>query len=540
MKKQNGSNGIRLMLALTLLLALVLGFCNAWLANLNQDEGWYLHSAQLVARGELPYRDFAFTQAPLMPFAYLGALPFVEQWGVLGGRFYTMLLGLSAAGIAAWAAARMTDSEKGTAALLTFMLLTLNCYHSQYTTLVKTYALCSLLLSGGVLFSTWSGTRHGRLASLLAGVLLALAAGTRISALLFIPVVFIWLLIGSRRGRSVYECLSFAAGAAITLALLFLPFMLAAPDNFRFFNIGYHSSREMAGGMKQLVYKAGFLSRWAGAYTVAFFLAIALMIRRLVRRKSPNRRRLPRGQVDSRGTTWLWIGAAAISLVHIMAPFPYEDYQAAVFPLFAIAIAVGTVRMAFEAIRGKAGMKYFLWGMLAISTVAAFSSPVNQEWFLLGRDRIWWRLKEQPDIVKLQRVGKWLRDESGRRTELLTLDPYLAVESGLRIPNGLAMGPFSYYPELSTAAARKLNVCNREIMEEILRSAEANVAAFSEYSFAIASPGIIPVPEQERRQLFSVLEENYERVGGVENFGQAHTLLKLYRLREDGDSGLLK
>lgn len=527
--KRRGKS-IRLIVALTLLMAIVLAFCNAWFSNLNQDEGWYLNAAQLVARGALPYRDFAFTQAPVMPFVYLGALPFVEEWGLLGGRLFTLLLGLAAAGISAWAAARIAAAEKNAVALLAFMLMALNCYHSQFTTVVKTYALCSLLLSAGVLFSTWSESRHGMLASLLSGVLLALAAGTRISATVFIPIAFIWLLIRAKRGHAVYEGLAFAVGATTTLALVFLPFMLASPDNFWFFNIAYHSSREVGGGLGSLIYKAGFLSRWAGAYSIAFFLSLIIMIRALARRRSLARQRAIRKRSNS-GTAWLWVGGAAMSLLHIMAPFPYEDYQVAVFPLFAIAIAVGSVDTAFEAIRSRHGMIYFLWGMLAISAVAAFSSPVNQDWFLLGRDKIWWRLKERPDVAKLQRVGEWLREESGRRTELLTLDPYLAVESGLRIPKELAMGPFSYYPGISTDAARRLNVCNREIMEELLREGEANVAAFSDYSFSIAAPAITPVAERERRHFFRVLEEKYEEVGEVEDFGQAHTRLRLYRLR---------
>ncbi len=35
--------------------------------RLNADEGWYLYSARLVYRGQLPFRDFSFTQMPLLP-----------------------------------------------------------------------------------------------------------------------------------------------------------------------------------------------------------------------------------------------------------------------------------------------------------------------------------------------------------------------------------------------------------------------------------------------------------------------------------------
>ena len=57
----------------------------ALFGNLNQDEGWYLYAAQRVAEGAMPYRDFFFTQGPVMPYVY-GALEQVwAPMGVLGG-----------------------------------------------------------------------------------------------------------------------------------------------------------------------------------------------------------------------------------------------------------------------------------------------------------------------------------------------------------------------------------------------------------------------------------------------------------------------
>ena len=48
----------------------VLAFAAVWLGGLNQDEGWYLYAARLVGEGKLPYRDFFFTQGPVLPFIY--------------------------------------------------------------------------------------------------------------------------------------------------------------------------------------------------------------------------------------------------------------------------------------------------------------------------------------------------------------------------------------------------------------------------------------------------------------------------------------
>ena len=43
---------------------------SVWLGGLNQDEGWYLYAANLVAEGKMLYRDFFYTQGPLLPIIY--------------------------------------------------------------------------------------------------------------------------------------------------------------------------------------------------------------------------------------------------------------------------------------------------------------------------------------------------------------------------------------------------------------------------------------------------------------------------------------
>ena len=64
-----------------------------WLGGLNQDEGWYLYAANLVAEGKMLYRDFFYTQGPLMPLIYS---PFTFVWdffGLAGARVFTSLFG---------------------------------------------------------------------------------------------------------------------------------------------------------------------------------------------------------------------------------------------------------------------------------------------------------------------------------------------------------------------------------------------------------------------------------------------------------------
>ena len=71
----------------------VLGAAAVWLGGLNQDEGWYLYAANMVADGKMPYRDFFFTQGPIMPFVYSAFVGVWKAWGLLGARLFTLALG---------------------------------------------------------------------------------------------------------------------------------------------------------------------------------------------------------------------------------------------------------------------------------------------------------------------------------------------------------------------------------------------------------------------------------------------------------------
>ena len=120
---------------------------------------------------------------------------------------------------------------------------------------------------------------------------------------------------------------------------------------------------------------------------------------------------------------------------------------------------------------------------------------------MAGRDRIWWRLREESPVAQLRDTAKWVRalntPESG--THLLTQDTYLAVEAGLPVPHGLEMGPFSYYPDWEREKAERLGVMNRDMMLELLKTeTNAPIAALSGYSLSIRSPEVQEVVRDDQ------------------------------------------
>jgi hypothetical protein len=76
-------------------LYLVFSLVYLFLGQANADEGWYLYASKLVYQGNLPYRDFAYTQMPLLPYIY-GLPQIVFTPSIYLGRATSVLFSITA------------------------------------------------------------------------------------------------------------------------------------------------------------------------------------------------------------------------------------------------------------------------------------------------------------------------------------------------------------------------------------------------------------------------------------------------------------
>ena len=257
--------------ALAVFAAAVLSFAAVWMGGLNQDEGWYLYAANLVAEGKMLYRDFFYTQGPLMPIVYSAFTAVWKGFGILGARVFTLSLGFAGVVLACALAARLAPrGRKAAAALTVALLLGSNLYHLYYIAIPKTYALASLFVAVGFFFLSFLPARAGggswarALAfGIGAGLSLALAAGTRISLGILLCTAGTWLLV-SQRWR---ELAAFCVGGFGGLALVYGPFLLDA-DAFAGLVAAqrYHAAR---GGFDP-VWTVGSVSRLVRWYLPVF------------------------------------------------------------------------------------------------------------------------------------------------------------------------------------------------------------------------------------------------------------------------------
>lgn len=509
--------------------ALFLTAAAVWLTPLNQDEGWYLYAALETAAGRLPYHNFFFTQGPLLPVVYGWFTPLWSGAGVLGGRVLTAALGLCASLLAARLASRGARPEgRQIAAVMAFTLTACGVYHATFMAIPKTYALAALLFTGGVLALTKSvqGKGQARMGlAVAAGFLLAASAGTRLSLGAALAAAGVWLLF--QRRRLGFTWLAFGIGGALGLVLVYGPFVVLAPEGFRFAQT-FHTGRA-GGGM---IFVVGSLARLLRGYLPLAGVAIVTVVWRLAgcrREDAP-----PANLEVSCVPLWLW-AVAAVAAVHLLSPYPYDDYQVPLMPVAAAAAAVWLADTVVRATRPGFARVAVVWGVLVFCGMGVVASPRVQEWVVVRQDRFWVVPKRASDLAVLRRVGASLRRPGPRETVplLLTPDTYLAVESGRRVPAGLEMGPFGYFPEMDTEQARRLLVLNRERLMALIATTDAPDAATSGYAWAIAAPAMVEVDAAEQRLIGEHMAKRYRLVTTVPDFGQGWTKLEIWTRRMD-------
>jgi hypothetical protein len=221
----------------------------------------------------------------------------------------------------------------------------------------------------------------------------------------------------------------------------------------------------------------------------------------------------------------------AVTIVHLLAPFPYDDYQVFVMPCAVLLVVPATIRLLYRVVDSQAGRVTVVAGALLIMLVHSLSSPLLQDWLIDGRDRIWWPLKRETDLQELRRAASVIQTTGGKLTHklLLTQDTYLAVETGWHVPDGMELGPFCFFPGLTDEEAEAMHVLNEARYLDIIKNARCGMAAYSDWGIAIRSPEIVPVATDCQLRLEQALNTYYSSTEAIEAFGQGATRLRILR-----------
>ena len=231
-------------LVLFLLLQLVAALVFVYFRTVDADEGFYLAAAQRVADGMLPYVDFFFPQAPLMPLTFFA----LAKWGfgsLLLLRTIAALAGVVTSYVMYRLVKRATDSE-GLALVATFLMAFAGLFLTWHSTF-KPYAFVDLALLISFYFLLKSGEKEHTdfRAIFFSWLALGAAINFRSVFLVLIPIYVYALVLAARRGEESALKVFGIAGLGLLLPTIPAIYLFAkAPAEFIFNNLGFHLQRE--------------------------------------------------------------------------------------------------------------------------------------------------------------------------------------------------------------------------------------------------------------------------------------------------------
>lgn len=507
------------LVALGLAGALALAGLYVVYGQVNPDEGWYVLAARAVFDGALPYQDFAFTQAPLLPYVY-GLPELVATHDLLVARVVSAGFGLAAIGLAVRLAWRVGSRW---AAAATAVLLALNPFTLAYLSLAKTYALTALLISASVA-TLAIGTRPARTGRLAAGAALAsAAAATRLSMLPF-AVLLVGLAVWSaRRDRRAVGGVLLAAGAPAALTGA----VVAADPGAALFNLVFFHQMSAFGdgtwGDLSLIQKAGeYLTGRLpiGAlhyrvYTVLVLAALAL---------GTSSRRVRRRFATTPALSAAAAGVGLFVAAHAGTGVFHSEYFTPVVPLAVALVAVAADAVASphaataetgaarrppsSRLESPAGL-----AALAVTAAAVLAFPVGGS--LLPR----LATTSPTPLTGVERLADFVAAHTRPGEPVLALSAQsVAVEADRPLVAGLSLGQFSY-ADVSTARARRFALVNAERLTELLRRRRpAAVVLTGDDREILTRRGALVDAPVTSPSVISALQAGYTKARAVQDF----------------------
>lgn len=482
--------------------------------RLNADEGWYLYGGRLSWRGQLPYRDFAFTQMPLTAYVY-GLLQLIKGSVVLG-RLTSVPFAVGAVVLCT----RVAWREAGRAAAVAVALLCLASPVGVYNlTLVKTYALSAFLLAA-VLACLTSPGRPARMWTLATaasfGLLLTRTTGLPVTLLVVLFCLF--RAPGRATRRNVAWCT--AGGVVTTLAL-----PLADPSSARYNLITFHNllwhGADTRTKIDAIVHTR--IGDWLRAYPAYFvLLGAAFVAVYLSRRLRSYLRSQP-------GVAVVGVGVVAMLAAQLVGGewAPVEYFTPVIPALLAV-----TVVMLVHALRPDAG-----WAPQSVLTAGAVVAVAAVAVTTLVHPGVGEYFTSSTDVGSVQQAGRVadvLRAHTRRGDLVLTMWAQPSgLESGRDQVDGVTMGVFSY-EDLTLRQARDYHFVNRPMLRSMLRRGEPAAVVFTGVDqLAFSFRGAFSTVPADPAEIFGELDHHYRLVETTRTWGANEpTWLKVY-VRDD-------
>ena len=480
-----------------------------FLGRLNADEGWYLYASTLVFDNQLPYRDFAYTQTPLLPYLY-GLPQTLLVPGLHLGRYTSVALSFISLLLSVALAWRV---QGRTAAGLTALLFASFTYGIYFNTIVKTYALVTLFFT----LTIFALSTHlpETVKYLLALACAACAVLVRLSAAPFLAVIALYiLLVGKRKPVKAVATLVIAASVTAAVWLLFAE----SAGNLRWNLLEHHVDQWETRSPVELLKLTLFVRlpllflAFEFYFFAAFLLLLSILSQPSLRRAARQRPALLAGSA----------GLALSALAHFLTGGWHAEYFVpaivASFPLMATSSA--------QVYQERSTGAHYGWLLVALYVAVFALYPFE------GLTRFVDLSGNERPIQEVQTVASYITQHTAPSDAIMTLEAlWVAVEAERAVLPGMTLAHFSYVNG-ETKAVRRLNLVNADIVVDYLVTQAPSVVVLTEYDCRIFRLS----GSAERIQ--SALDSHYELIFTEDEFGQRAGPVFVYLPRRDRLSSL--
>ncbi|HEY8995927.1 MAG TPA: hypothetical protein VIM71_14780, partial [Lacunisphaera sp.] len=441
---------------------------------LNPDEGFYAIATRAVAQGEVPYRDFGFTQPPLL--LYANSMPLrAIGFGLFQQRFINGIWAMAALVLAAVWLARHTRPAWGVA-FVGFAAMSSPWMY--FIHLGKTYGFTCLL----VMLGAWAFLEmaEGRRRNLVLGLFAALGIASRLPAAPYFGLLAV-LACWSGRPSLFGNIGACAAGLALGLGVLALPFWLVAPDAVRFWVFDFH-------------HVSVPLKTWHLRWQEIATLAPAAWLLGLTGFAATLRQRRP-----SDRTLGVFAAACVALAVNLLPGGVYEEYAVP----FLLPLVVAAAALLHEP--GKLFRPAYGYGLIVVlAATQLLTAP------LLFRDVLpqrkgtlsMWLPYNAPaynrDLPRqLAAARKIVAEAAPENDSFVGSNLILAAETGRPVAAELRMGPFAFTKDMPFERAAHLHLATATQLDRWFDDPRTGTLAFFpnsllNYNWSMPSFGLLP------------------------------------------------
>ncbi len=470
------------------------------------DESWYFGGSWLVAKGMVPYKDFFIQHNPL--FFYFYAIPqYFFGPDMIVGRLTSLVL-LMLMFVFVW---RLSMKLGGrTAALITSGLMVTNLYSIYNFTTVHYGTLETLLIV--LFFTVLFEDIRASIKYPLTTFILALIVGVRypielMSGLLVLYIIFL----AYHNWNDKKIILSSISVAVITLAMIMLPFIIIAKDQFVFDTITYVFEAQKLYAEFGLMENPSIFSNlinyyWGSLGAFRNFSDVAILIFSLflysMIRIFLYKSNIKDMMIRNRHLVFLLIFIIFNELFFLAARLSAISHRIFIFPIAAIIAGVGVSKV-IACCKDKNSNLLIYCFIIILLVSNPVSAPFIQDKEI--KPAYTWR---NSDLYYYYEAADKVANHTSPGDKILTFTPIIALQANRELIDQNIMELFDYFPTWDTEKARKYKVMNTEMLFDYITSRKVEAVVLTDERF-FRNTGMAQILDKERPELLRVLDENY-------------------------------